>query len=342
MMQRLIQQGSRGTIRRRLAATATSSVSNQDPILIVSSIKTDSVNRDPIRLFSAVSTTSPTSKYALIDHSEAYEASMDGPHGRQLALARLEGQGKDDPPFDPFEEMEQQESMMSMEKGREIDEADDDDEKYGDEVIEAEYATEEEDEEEEEEDHGGDNDDDLAEEDSENALSIYNRDGSVRRSKSVLATLRAGFPSGGQFAVIELGGAQHKVTPDDLIVVNRLKPVEKYAIGTTHTLTDVLLVGSTHKTLVGMPTVPGAEVDVMVEEITRDKKLIIFKKRRRKNSQRKNGFRRDVTLLRVLDVRMPDEYKNHKHVQRGIVDELEEDLKPSQPGFESADLERIA
>lgn len=55
----------------------------------------------------------------------------------------------------------------------------------------------------------------------------------------------------------------------------------------------------------GLPGVAGAEVDVMVEEITRDKTLIVFKKRRRKNSRRKNGFRRQVTFLRVLEMRMP-------------------------------------
>jgi large subunit ribosomal protein L21 len=75
-------------------------------------------------------------------------------------------------------------------------------------------------------------------------------------------------------------------------------------------------------TLVGMPHVAGAEVDVMVEEITRGSKVIVFKKRRRKHSERKNGFRRDVTMLRVLDVRMPAEYKDHNHVVREIVNEL--------------------
>ena len=236
-----------------------------------------------------------TSRYAVIDHSEAYEAAMQGQHGEQLALARQEGAGKDDLPFDPFLE----EELAALEID---DQLDNDSEEYEDDVIEAEFYEDDEDE----------------------IESRYNRDGSVRRGKSALATLKAGFPAGGLFAVIQVGGSQHKVTTDDLIVVNRLKPVEKYKIGSIHTLTDVMLVGSSHKTLVGLPTVTGAEVDVMVEEITRDKKVIIFKKRRRKHSQRKNGFRRDVTLLRVLDVRMPDEHKDHYHVGRDIVDELDE------------------
>jgi large subunit ribosomal protein L21 len=67
----------------------------------------------------------------------------------------------------------------------------------------------------------------------------------------------------------------------------------------------VLLLGGQEKTLVGLPYVNGDEVDVMVEEITRDKKVIIFKKKRRKNYRRKNGFKREVTFLRILDIRFP-------------------------------------
>ena len=62
-----------------------------------------------------------------------------------------------------------------------------------------------------------------------------------------------------------------------------------------------MLVGIPERTLVGMPFVrDGVEVDVMVEKNTRDKKVIAFKKRRRKR-----GFWRDVTILIVLDIRIP-------------------------------------
>jgi len=118
------------------------------------------------------------------------------------------------------------------------------------------------------------------------------------------------------FAIIALAGTQYKVTVDDVVVTNKLRPVDVYAVGTTHTLSDVLLVGTSHKTLVGMPMVEGAQVDVAVEEITRDQKIVVFKKRRRKNSQRKNGFRRDVTMLRVLDIRMPDSHHDHHYIPR--------------------------
>lgn len=241
---------------------------------------------------------------------------MQGPHGKQLALARLEGEGKDDPIFDPFTE---DISALDFEDEDEMDETDGT-------MIDGEILSgDEQDEDAADVDEDDDYDDEIDD------VSLFNPDGSLRRKKAVLATLRAGFPSGGQFAVVELGGAQFKVTTDDVIVVNRLQPVDKYRIGSVHTLKDVMLVGSSHLTLVGVPFVTGAEVDVMVEEITRDAKVIVFKKRRRKNSQRKNGFRRDVTLLRVIDVRMPEEYRAHTHIGREIVDTLDEHFDKENP-----------
>jgi large subunit ribosomal protein L21 len=281
--------------------------------------------------------------YAIIDHSEAYEMAMEGRHGQQLALARLEGIGKDDLPFDPFleeeeqllEEVERQQQLLEADGGEEEGElsSSNGDNKNKNSMKDTDHDDEYDDEYDEDDDFLDDDDeeeDDDDDEEDENNNSIYNRDGSLRRKKSTLATLRAGYPAGGLFAVLEIVGSQHKVTTDDLLVVNRLQPVDQYKIGSVHTFggngdnaQNILLVGSSHLTIAGMPYVPGAEVDVMVEEITQDAKVIIFKKRRRKHSQRKNGFRRDLTLLRILDIRLPEQYKDHKYVGRDIVDELD-------------------
>lgn len=241
--------------------------------------------------------TASASRYAAVDHSEAYEESIRSSHGRQLELAKLEGVGKDDPPFNPFleDELEEERAMLAAEEEKERDE-------IGEDLAEDEDGMDEEGDEEEEEGH--------------NDVSPFNNDGSIRWKKSQLATFRAGAPAGGMFAVVELAGSQHKVTTDDLLVVNLLKPVDHFKVGSVHTLRNVMLVGSSHMTLVGMPYVSGAEIDVMVEEITQDAKVIVFKKRRRKTYKRKNGFRRDVTMLRVLDVRPPKEHRDHQHVQR--------------------------
>ncbi|CAM9146256.1 unnamed protein product [Scytosiphon promiscuus] len=100
------------------------------------------------------------------------------------------------------------------------------------------------------------------------------------------------------FAVIRLGNTQHKVTKDDVIVAEKVVG----DIGTTLEISEVLLVGTRDSTMVGRPTVPGAVVKLFVEEQTRDKKIIVLKKRRRKSSKTTQGHRREVTLLRVVEI----------------------------------------
>jgi len=242
-----------------------------------------------------------SSSHAVVDHAEAYVDEMDGRHGHQLSLAYNEGVGKDreskayplveeDDWLNLDEYDSEEEEDVELVEGSNLEER----EKAELEMIKNNEVILE--------DIEGE--DDLP---SPPTIKRYRKDGFPRRKPSELASLRAGAPGGGSFAVVRLAGIQHKVTIDDLIICNKLKPVSKWAVGKTLTLTneEVLLMGSPERTLVGMPYVIGGEVDVMVEEITMDKKIIIFKKRKRKNSQRKNGFRREVTFLRVLDVRMP-------------------------------------
>jgi len=247
------------------------------------------------------------SRYAVVDHSEAYEREMSGRHGAQLELAKIYGLGKDEPAYDPFKEQfyelldKNEDELLDKNEEDNLDDDLEDDARD----VETEAA-----------DFDDDVEDDGQEKiDEESEITEINSNAPkrIRRKKSQVATLAAGAPAGGVFAVVRIAGAQHKVTEDDVVILNKLKPVEKYAVGSVHTLTDVLMMSSSHLTLVGMPVVAGAEVDVMVEEITQDKKIVIFKNRRRKNSRRKNGFRREVTLLRILEIRMPEEYKNHKH-----------------------------
>jgi ribosomal protein L21 len=71
-------------------------------------------------------------------------------------------------------------------------------------------------------------------------------------------------------------------------------------------LLQVLLAGSRKATLLGHPNIAGATVRVQVEEKSKDKKVIIFKMRRRKNSKRLRGYRRQVTIFRVTDIILPD------------------------------------
>mmetsp|Transcript_32399 Transcript_32399/g.102951 ORF Transcript_32399/g.102951 Transcript_32399/m.102951 type:complete len:210 (-) Transcript_32399:133-762(-) len=113
----------------------------------------------------------------------------------------------------------------------------------------------------------------------------------------------SGAPGEENFAIVAVSGAQHKVVEGDKLVVTK---VPSAAVGQEMVLSgddgDVLLVGSCAKTAVGRPGVPGAKVTLFCEEQTRDAKIIVFKKKRRKGYRRKNGYRRDITVFRVTNI----------------------------------------
>jgi large subunit ribosomal protein L21 len=100
------------------------------------------------------------------------------------------------------------------------------------------------------------------------------------------------------FAVIRTGGKQYRVTPDAVLKVEKLAGEP----GETITFTDVLAVGSDAGVTIGTPIVAGATVTATVIAQDRLDKVIIFKKRRRQNSRRKNGHRQHVTVLRVAGI----------------------------------------
>ena len=97
------------------------------------------------------------------------------------------------------------------------------------------------------------------------------------------------------FAVIRTGGKQYRVTPEAVLKVEKLE-VEA---GSTVTFTDVLAVGGDGALKIGAPVLAGATVTATVIAQDRLDKVIIFKKRRRQNSRRKNGHRQHVTVLRI-------------------------------------------
>ena len=103
-----------------------------------------------------------------------------------------------------------------------------------------------------------------------------------------------------KFAVVELAGAQHKVTAGDTVALNRLVGTQ---VGERYDLKRVLLVGSHEWTAIGRPYLPGARVRVVVLEHARDAKVIAFKMRRRKNSRtlQTNRHLRTVLLIESIE-----------------------------------------
>ena len=100
------------------------------------------------------------------------------------------------------------------------------------------------------------------------------------------------------FAVIRTGGKQYRVSPNAVLKVEKLEA----EAGGTVTFTDVLAVGAEGSLTLGSPTIAGATVTATVIAQDRLDKVIVFKKRRRQNSRRKNGHRQHVTVLRVAGI----------------------------------------
>jgi large subunit ribosomal protein L21 len=103
------------------------------------------------------------------------------------------------------------------------------------------------------------------------------------------------------FAVIKTGGRQYRVVPDDVLEIGKIDG----EVGTIVQLADVLVVGGDAPVL-GTPTVKGASVAAEVLQHKRGPKVIAFKKRRRKNSRRKRGYRDELTVLRITEILTDD------------------------------------
>ena len=104
-----------------------------------------------------------------------------------------------------------------------------------------------------------------------------------------------------RFAVIALSGAQHKVAVDDLICVEKVG----IPVGATLEARRVLMVGEAQATLIGSPLITDAVVRATVEEQGYGKKVVVFKKKRRKGYRRWRGYRSRLTLLRITEIELP-------------------------------------
>ena len=100
------------------------------------------------------------------------------------------------------------------------------------------------------------------------------------------------------FAVVEIAGKQYRVAPNDKIVV----PLLKEKAGAQVKFERVLLLGDEKGTTVGKPTVPGAAVVASVLEPVRDRKVMVFKKKKRKGYRVKRGHRQTYTEVQITTI----------------------------------------
>ena len=105
------------------------------------------------------------------------------------------------------------------------------------------------------------------------------------------------------FAIIKTGGKQYKVKTGEIIKIERLedsKPESKVEFK------EILAYGDDKNIEVGLPTVQGAKVEAEFLKNAKNRTVLIFKKRRRKNSRRKNGHRQQYSLIRVNKIMSKD------------------------------------
>ena len=100
------------------------------------------------------------------------------------------------------------------------------------------------------------------------------------------------------YAVVKTGGKQYRVRSGQVIRVEKLDG----SVGDTVALDDVLLVGGGESIKVGQPRLAGASVSAQITGQGRAKKIIVFKKRRRKGYHKKQGHRQAYTQLKIGDI----------------------------------------
>ena len=99
------------------------------------------------------------------------------------------------------------------------------------------------------------------------------------------------------YAVIKTGGKQYKVSAGDLLKVEKLDG----AVGDSIELNEVLMVGG-EEVKIGTPLLPNAKVTAQIVEQGKDKKILVFKSKRRKNTRKKYGHRQPLTRLKITNI----------------------------------------
>ena len=98
------------------------------------------------------------------------------------------------------------------------------------------------------------------------------------------------------FAVIQTGGKQYKVKASDILKIERVKNSKSEG---KIEFNEILAYGDDKTIEIGAPTVQGAKVEADLIKNGKDRTILIFKKRRRHNSRRKNGHRQEHTMIRI-------------------------------------------
>ena len=105
------------------------------------------------------------------------------------------------------------------------------------------------------------------------------------------------------FAVIKTGGKQYKVSAGEILKVEILKDTKP---DSKIEFKEILAYGNEKNFEIGSPTVNGARVEAELIKNSKERTILVFKKRRRKNSRRKNGHRQQYSMIRINKIYSKD------------------------------------
>ena len=120
------------------------------------------------------------------------------------------------------------------------------------------------------------------------------------------------------YAVIQTGGKQYKVKSGEIIKIEKLPDTKP---DTKIEFKEILAYGDNKIIEIGMPTIQGAKVEANLIKNSKNRTILIFKKRRRQNSRRKNGHRQEYSMIRINKIFSKD---------GKILSEAEKISKPSK------------
>ena len=100
------------------------------------------------------------------------------------------------------------------------------------------------------------------------------------------------------FAIIETGGKQYKVSTSKILEIEKINAKK----GETIKFNNVLLLNNDQNTEIGNPSIEGASVEAKLLDTVKDRTILVFHKRRRKNSRKKNGHRQRHSKIQIMKI----------------------------------------
>ncbi len=134
------------------------------------------------------------------------------------------------------------------------------------------------------------------------------------------------------YAIVEIAGHQYKVEKDQQVFVDRLEDKE----GSKVTFDKVLLIDDNGKVNVGAPAISGAAVTAKVVQHLKGDKVIVFKKKRRKGYQKKNGFRHYLSEIQIENIAASGATKSAPKAAAKAAPEASSEVKAEAPKAKAA------